>query len=338
MWTDPMDELIADLEQIAPPEQGQYGGGQDTLGALRDDPVAFANVLRGSTLAHLTLKGMLSAMLRFISLTLDDHRRADRVREQILSGLYPRPERGRSWYVLPRSVGGSRLHNRQRPILSEADLKKIVSASPKGDTIQKKALRATYLWSGITSGELATIKWEQLELLEPSDEHLFCAVIHDIPRRRRLISIPVAEEARPYLQSLLVGASPPGLPPSGPMFPSPRGGSLPIHYDTVRAIIRLAVSAAGLPDCDDIAFKRAYAAILKQRGLNDYAVRDALGVESMDTVDRLLSRHESEAAQRAVTGRKVVQAIRPEHIEPAGSQLTLGLESSVERRKDEAAA
>ena len=35
MWTDPMDELIADLEQIAPPEQGQYGGGQDTLAELQ---------------------------------------------------------------------------------------------------------------------------------------------------------------------------------------------------------------------------------------------------------------------------------------------------------------
>ncbi len=31
MWHDPMDELIADLDRIAPPEQGQYGGGQQAL-------------------------------------------------------------------------------------------------------------------------------------------------------------------------------------------------------------------------------------------------------------------------------------------------------------------
>ena len=35
MWHDPMDELIADLEQIAPPEQGKYGGGQQALTAVQ---------------------------------------------------------------------------------------------------------------------------------------------------------------------------------------------------------------------------------------------------------------------------------------------------------------
>ena len=31
MWRDPMDELIEDLEQIAPPERPKYGGGQEAL-------------------------------------------------------------------------------------------------------------------------------------------------------------------------------------------------------------------------------------------------------------------------------------------------------------------
>lgn len=35
MWTDPLDDLIADLEQIAPPEPGQYGGGQEALTELQ---------------------------------------------------------------------------------------------------------------------------------------------------------------------------------------------------------------------------------------------------------------------------------------------------------------
>ena len=31
MWVDPLDELIADLEEIAPPEQPKYGGGYEAL-------------------------------------------------------------------------------------------------------------------------------------------------------------------------------------------------------------------------------------------------------------------------------------------------------------------
>ena len=29
MWHDPMDELIADLEQVAPPERSQFGGNSE---------------------------------------------------------------------------------------------------------------------------------------------------------------------------------------------------------------------------------------------------------------------------------------------------------------------
>ena len=31
MWRDPMDELIAELEQIAPPEQSKFGGNPEDL-------------------------------------------------------------------------------------------------------------------------------------------------------------------------------------------------------------------------------------------------------------------------------------------------------------------
>ena len=31
MWIDPMDELIADLEQVAPPERSTFGGNSEDL-------------------------------------------------------------------------------------------------------------------------------------------------------------------------------------------------------------------------------------------------------------------------------------------------------------------
>ncbi len=31
MWRDPMDELIADLERIVPPERQTFGGGHDVM-------------------------------------------------------------------------------------------------------------------------------------------------------------------------------------------------------------------------------------------------------------------------------------------------------------------
>ena len=35
MWVDPLDQLIADLEEIAPPEQGKYGGGQEAFNEMQ---------------------------------------------------------------------------------------------------------------------------------------------------------------------------------------------------------------------------------------------------------------------------------------------------------------
>ena len=42
MWRDPMDELIADLEQVAPPEQSKFGGNPEgTSRRCRSGPPVF---------------------------------------------------------------------------------------------------------------------------------------------------------------------------------------------------------------------------------------------------------------------------------------------------------
>ena len=47
MWRDPMDELIADLEQVAPPEQSKFGGNPEgTSRRCRSGPPVSAGVQR----------------------------------------------------------------------------------------------------------------------------------------------------------------------------------------------------------------------------------------------------------------------------------------------------
>jgi site-specific recombinase XerD len=278
---------------------------------------------------------MLSAMLRLIELTVDDGQRARALKEQILDGLYPRPNQRRAWNIVPRTVGGTKLVLRRRPVLSLADVTEIVAAasvaSPNEEAARRdRAVVALACWSGISPYELPTLRWEQLHWLEPTDDAPWCAMIHGIARRMRQVCIPVAEDAGPYLRELFRAASSDEKPASGHIFVRcARGKGRPLTYSMTRRIVRLAVQHAGLPSCDDTTLKRAYAAHLKQRGVNDYAIRDALGLKSMASFDGLLRRHRSAAAQRVAAEHHVIEAPHPPVPETPWRQLALDPEPTM---------
>jgi len=303
-------------------------GGPTTLEALRDDPQTVAKILREWPRTRGTLNTMLAAMLRLIDFTVDDVPEAERLKEQVQAGLYPRPSGNRSWNVLPRTVGGSRRVQRRRPVLSQADILKIVDAasvaSPDDETVLRdRAIVALACWSGISPYELPTLRWEQLLGHRSTAEAPWCATIHDVAHHGRLVCIPVVEDAAPYLRDLVAAASMGRGRLSGYMFRRSRGKEHPLTYSMTRRIVRLAVQNAGLPACDDTTLKRAYATYLKQRGLNDYAIRDALGLKTMASVESHLLQHRWSAAQRVAAEHHVVKLPGPPANEPTTLQLGL---------------
>jgi integrase len=271
---------------------------------------------------------MLAAMLRLIDFTVDDVPRADRLKEHVQAGLYPRPPGSRSWNVVPRAVGGSRRVQRRRPVLSRADILKMVAAapvaSPYEETVARdQAIVALACWSGISPYELPTLRWEQLLWRESILEAPWCATIHDVARRRRLVCIPVAEDAASYLRKLAEASTVGQDPPTGCMFRRSRGKKHPLAYSMTRRIVRLAVQNAGLPACDDTTLKRAYVIYLKQRGLNDYAIRDALGLRSMAPLEGSLRQYRWLTAQRIAAEHHVIKLPGPPGEESTALQLSL---------------
>jgi len=68
----------------------------------------------------------------------------------------------------------------------------------------------------------------------------------------------------------------------------------------VKAIIRRAGRRAGIAGYDNVTIKRGYVAFLESQGLDDPALRDALGIQMMSTLDHIRGSHRRRRAQRRV--------------------------------------
>jgi Holliday junction resolvasome RuvABC endonuclease subunit len=178
----------------------------------------------------------------------------------------------------------------------------------------------------MSSVEARTITYERFEPRTPTERGPWCAVIHGIARGRRLVSVPIHVNAAPFLHALLDAAASEGRLPIGPLFESRRKGGSPLSYSHVVRIRRGAVAGAALPRCDDTTLTRAYAAYLKQCGLNEYAIRDALGVKLMETVDRHLRPSRRAASQRIAAEHHLIEPPKAPANDPGELQLPLPLE------------
>jgi integrase len=275
-------------------------GGPSTLRELRDNPAFICKVLREAPYSHHTLKMMLSAMLRLVVLTVPDPNRTARIKRDIEDGLIARPARSRSWNHLPRTVGGSRMTDVRRPALSFEELKRIVKAaaiaSPDARcAIRDGALMAVLCFSGLSPNEVRSIKAEHLEWVTPRDQAPWCALIHGIPRGLDY-PMPVEKAAASYLAALLRHKNGDEY-----LFANARRrAGCPLSYAMVRQIRVMACLNAGLVACDDVTLKRAYAEHLRDQGVPDHHIRDALGLKTMGALDGYLARHRRLAAQRRV--------------------------------------
>jgi Holliday junction resolvasome RuvABC endonuclease subunit/integrase len=306
-------------------------GGPDTLVGLRDDPHAVIKIITEWPRPNSTLRACLRMVLRLIDLTVDDRDRAKSITTTILDGLEPRARRGYRWDILPLRVGGSRSLQRVRPVLSQVDLLRIVEAAGTLSDIpaynrRNQLIMALEAWSGLSAREMKSLRFERIQLWELAKGAPWCAFVDGIVRRGRRLSIPIAEDASPYLASLYKAASEAGEQPHGYVFTSLRGDRSPLTYQMIRMIVRRSVRKAGIPECDELTFKRAYSAYLKQRGVADYAIRDAMGRRAMRVVDRLLLPYRWATAQRVAAEHHVVEAPPRSSAALHAFQLRLGLD------------
>ena len=301
-------------------------GGPSTLRGLRDDPDTVARVAREGPYTQRTLRGMLAAMLRLIGFTVPDTDEGARLRDRIAAGLIPRPNRSRTWNLLPGRVGGSNSVQRRRPALSLHDLRRIVKAatlaSPSSAVaLRDQALAALLCFSGVTPYEIPTLRLDRIQWLETSPAHPWCAVLLGIQRRGSFVNIPVAQEAGRYLKTFIDS----GRVSSGHLFTSTRRrGDCPLSYAMVRRVMRLATENAGIGACDDLTLKRAYATHLKEEaGLTDYQIRDAFGLNTTSAVDRRLAPHRRKSAQQLIIEEPSNQREAPSPPERRWMQLHL---------------
>jgi integrase len=271
-------------------------GGPDTLAGLRDDPETCALVLREWPRHHVTLRKMRAALLRFMEATIGEETRIADLRLEIERRLIPRPANRLVWHHLPRTVGGHRRVVRKRPVLSVTDLIRLVKAapiaSPTSLSARNQALLSLLCFSAIGPNEVLHIRRRDVTLVDGRTH--WCAQVHNIRRRGRIECIWVAEEARPYLVPFLKS-----LEGKQYLFQSARKRNCPISYPMVHRIIAASSRNAAVPVPDDRTLKMSYAWHLKERGLRDYAIRDAMGLITTGAVlDGLLRPHRRAAAQK----------------------------------------
>jgi integrase len=301
-------------------------GGPGTLRELRGDPTMIARVVRGEwDRAHGTLGGMLSSMLRLIDLTVDDEHERRRLRGEIIANLYVRPMQDRRWDVLPGKVGGSREPYDHGPLLSAADLVRLVEVAGSGSAddvvIRSRGIVALCCWSSVSTIEAKSLRWEQFKWFDADQSQMWCAVVDGVKRRGRTIKVWVLREAEAPLRALIAR----GAESTGPVF-CPVGSKQAVSYWTVKETLRKALAGAGIANCDDLAIKRAYSTVLASKGLDDYEVRNALGVASMQTVDARLYPHRSAMAARVADEHRVLIRTTPHAMEDQQLELPFGLD------------
>lgn len=288
-------------------------GGPQTLRALVTQPDVIARVLRGEPpRSRGSLLAMRCVLFRFLDVVLDAED-ADAVREQISKGLIHRPLVRASSQYLPRTVGGLTRIGARRPVLALGDIERLIAAAGRafpneGFTVRNRALIAVVAFSGLTLPEVTGIERERLELLDVAEHAPWCAFVHGVWRGRRAFSIPIHARAWPSLEAMLDEAAGRGVRVTGALFRSSATGRRALSYTHAARIVRATLQSEGLPGGDSMTFRRAYVAFLKQDGLSDFVVRDAIGVRLMATVDQLLQASRSRRAQAVAAEHHVLKA------------------------------
>lgn len=303
---------VATLRGLYKTAQG-HGAEPDILQLFRRHSNLVVRVLLGDPpRSNGRLLGMRLAANRFLEYAFNAEEAAA-IREGIAGRLRHRPLSRLSDPFAPRTVGGIRKIAQPRPILVLADIESIIATA--GDTLagesyanRNRALLALLSFSGLTLPEVVKVRLDNLQLLDSTADP-WCAFVHGVSRGRRACSIPIHARAWPFLDALFEQANSSRSAWTGSPFRSGPNAKRALSYTHAARIVRAVLQASGLPGNGRVVFQRAYVSFLKQEGVNDYEIRDAIGALHMETVDKLLQMSRGRAAQAIAAEHRVLEPL-----------------------------
>ena len=209
------------------------------------------------------------------------------------------------WYLAGVAVGGRRSGPAKRaPTLTPVHLKLIADSAPPGKTLQ--AVRARTIvhlacFSGLRVSEIASLEWKSVELTGPGVQ--FTVVRNG--RQKYVLGSEAAGSALEFFSLRGRRQYGPGFTAkgSGFVFPSQGRPGKAFTSEQVHNIIVTAATTAGFPTVRRRDLLSAFTVLLSERGFSDHAIRLALGVQQVSTVDGLLNPYHRLSAQRQLRER-----------------------------------
>lgn len=272
--------------------EAQRNGSNGGLGQILSDPAVLARVLTSPAkpLSASTAFIRLGAINAALLLRFGDQEGQRRI--DALDASLPK-RTGTDWWESGVVLAGHPSRRRaQSPTIEPADLAVIVARAGDGKrhirVVRDRALVATHCFSGLRTGEIRTLRWDQL-VWEPGAESYAVR----LPRQGVQVKLPIFGPAAALLARwrLLTTAQ-------TYVFSNPSGE--PFTRRQVRRIVQSACQSAGFGNADSATLTSAAAAYLSSFGVRDHEIAMALGIRDMRTVNRLLRPHQRLQAQRSV--------------------------------------
>ena len=219
-----------------------------------------------------------------------------RLRGEILKGfpgrLVPQP------HLEDRDLGGSKEQVRVRPPLHLQLAEQIVlaaqeSASPR-ESARDVCLLALLFWSGLPSGCVVTLLWQQVVQLFEEEQELgwFEAAVRG-RAHRIVVHRSAIERLRDHWRVS-------GEPTHGPVF-ARVGGSLPLSDAWAKSVVDKALVAAGMPPVDRRHLHAPFALWLLDRDMEKGRVARGFGYPRVRELENLVRFVEEAQAQRRST-------------------------------------
>jgi integrase len=286
-----IDKQIRHLRWLL--RQSMSLGGPADLVELSEQPDLCGRILREpGGASHDQASRCHLALADFLGLTLNAELAGQRL-EAIEVQLIARRIKG--WYQAERVVGGRRTREESRRLLVGTDLLALTEAAGEGKNgeraLRDRCLVALLCWSGLGTGEIVSLSWEQMLWEDPRPDSPFTAWVR-CSRDGRQLSLPVHRRAAEPL-SLLYAMTKRIMnrQPEGRVFRALRGPYEPLGYRSAKEILDEALAKKELRATrgDLLAAFADYLMAAHGCTVPDLAV--ILGYKQAESVQRLLRTH-----------------------------------------------
>jgi integrase len=214
-------------------------GGPANLVELSEQPDLCARILREpGGASHDQVSRCHQALADFLRLTFDADLAGQRL-EAIEVQLIARRIKG--WYQAERVAGGRRTREESRRLMFGTDLLALTEAAGEEKSgeraLRDRCLVALLCWSGLRTGEIVSLLWEQMLWEDPRPDDPFTAWVR-CSRDGRQLTVPVHRRAAEPLALLYAMTKRiMNRQPEGRVFRTLRGPYAPLGYRSLREIL-----------------------------------------------------------------------------------------------------